>query len=279
VPAGTGPLEPSDEDRFLVAASDGKQGPGVVVVDYDLKRNEVLRSPHHVVRYDGHDEGQAVTGVAVVGDSLYFVPIIPVAGMGVVLATRYDPKAAHPKIIGGSDGRDLIAATGCRGCHSLGGVGGRVGPALDPNSLRTRLETIVLNPEYATRMAKLDALTDPFIVAGRKARHEVVATPADQRVRIWIVNRLLNPKLDYPNAQMPNFGLTREKAERIATELLGAPEVQQSKWKELVTSRRYWAGVTTGGLGAATLVSLGLFIRAWQRSRRSKRQESQLEVS
>jgi glucose/sorbosone dehydrogenase len=260
VAPGPGLLSAVDHDRFLIAASDGKQGPGVMVVDYDLTNNMVLRAPHHLVRYDGSQDGIAVTGIAMTRDGACFVPILPVGGAGVVLVTRYQPQAPHQRIIGKSTlSGDLIASSGCLGCHSRDGVGAHVGPALDTNSLRTRLETRVLNSGYAEQVAKLDALTDETVVAGEKARHQVLSASPETRVHTWIVNRLLNPKFDSPDAQMPNLNLSPEKAEALAIQLVGGGQAP-SKLLEAVTSKRFLGGVASGGLITAGVGALVLLV-------------------
>jgi hypothetical protein len=268
-------LRPSDHDRFLIAASNGKQGPGVVVVDYALADSSVSAAPHHLVRYEGEQEGAAVTGVALTRDGVCFVPILPVDGSGVVLVTRYQPAAAHSSILGKSTKGSLLAASGCLGCHSRAGAGGGVGPALDINSLLTRIETRVFNADYAQQVARLDAIKDVTVAAGRNARHEVLAAARDARARVWIVNRLLNPKFDQPDAQMPNLNLTREKAEALTSELLGPSRVQ--RWLAAMSERRFLQGALAGALAAALLAfvvalfrrPLGrILLRVWPRALR-----------
>jgi glucose/arabinose dehydrogenase len=251
-PAAEG-LRPSDHDRFLIAASNGKQGPGLIVVDYALATSSVLAAPRHLVRYEGDQQGVAVTGVALTRDGLCFVPILPVDGSGVVLVTRYQPAAQHSNIIGKSIEGNLVVASGCLGCHSRAGVGGRVGPALDINSLLTRVETRVLSADYAQQVAKLDAIKDATVAQGRDARHEVLAAAPGERPRVWVINRLLNPKFDQPDAQMPNLNLTRDKAEAIASELLGASRLQ--RWLDVAYSKHFLGGALVGAL-AVTLLAL-----------------------
>ena len=254
VAPGTDGLGPSDHDRFLIAASNGRQGPGVVVVDYALPDSSVLAAPHHLVRYEGQQNGVAVTGVALTRDGVCFVPILP----------RYQPTAAHSNILGKSIKENQLVASGCLGCHSLAGAGGRVGPALDINSLRTRIETRVLSADYAQQVARLDAIKDATVAEGRSARHEVLAAGPDARVRVWIINRLLNPKFDQPDAQMPNLNLTREKAEALASELLGPSRVQ--KLLAMLHERRFLQGALAGALGAALLaLMVALFRRPLRR--------------
>jgi Glucose / Sorbosone dehydrogenase len=276
VAPGTAGLRPSDHDRFLIAASNGEQGPGVVVVDYALSNSSVLEAPHHLVRYEGEQKGVAITGVALTRDGVCFVPILPVDGTGVVLVARYEPAAAHGSIIGKSAKGNLLVATGCLGCHSRAGAGGRVGPPLDVNSLLTRIETRVFNADYAQQVARLDAIKDASVADGRNARQEVLAAARDERARVWIVNRLLNPKFDDPDAQMPKLNLTRERAEALASELLGPSREQ--RWLTVVFSKHFLAGALAGALAAlllALMVALlfrrpsgrRILLRAWPRRR------------
>ncbi len=272
---GTAGLRPADHDRFLLATSDGRQGPGVVVVDYSLADSSVVAAPHFLVRYEGEQEGRAVTGVALTRDGVCFVPIMPVGESGVVLVARYDPAAAHGNVIGKSIQKNLLGANGCLGCHSRGGSGGRVGPALDVNSLRTRIETRVLNEGYAQLVAQLDAIGDSAVAAGRVARHEVLAAAdTDERVRLWVIHRLLNPKFDQPDAQMPNLNLTRERAEAIASDLLGPSRLQ--RWLAAVTEKRFLQGALGGALAMALLAFLAALVRRpWGRIlRRGRRADA-----
>lgn len=262
-------LSPSEHDRFLIAASNGTQGPGVVVVDYALQSNMVAAAPRYLARYLGRETGMAVAGVSMVREGVAFVPILPVAGTGVVLVARYAPAAEHATTIAKSV-RNLLAANNCMGCHSRDGVGGQVGPSLDRNSLMTRVETRVLNASYAQQLARLDAINDPEVAKGRKARRKVLDTAPDQRARAWIVERLLHPKFDQLDAQMPDLGLDRATAEALALELAG-PSGWQQKVLALLVERRFQQGVLAGGaaVGALAVVSLvGIGLRRRLRRRR-----------
>ena len=254
----TGGLRTSEHDRFLIAASNGGQGPGVVALEYSRTDNTVIAAPRHLVRYEGHREGMAVAGVALIAEGLAFAPILPVDGAGAVLVARYEPSAAHDAILGKS-AANLIAAKNCLGCHSLEGVGGRVGPSLDLNSLRTRVETRVLNAAYAQQLARLDLINDPVVAKGRDARQEVLAAAPDDRVRVWVINRLLNPKFDQPDAQMPDLNLDRGTAEALARDLVGA-----SGWKQrlakLMSDKHFMQGAALGASAVGMLAVLLLVV-------------------
>lgn len=259
-------LAPKPDARFLIAVSDANAGenrPGVFMLDYDMSKNMVLGSPGFLVKLESKQPGQAVVGLALAPDGLYFTPIMPVGSSGVLMATRYDPSHAHPKIIGrGAGPAALITTYGCLKCHSLNGRGGTQGPALDRNSLVTRVQSRVLHPDYAKVIAQLDAIPDKTVQEGAPARKEVIAaTDPDERIRLWVLNRLLYPKFDAPNAQMPSLKLTREQAESITAYLIGrAPKGSRyiALAKDVLSSRRFLAGIVLGlvlGGGFAAVVT------------------------
>jgi mono/diheme cytochrome c family protein len=258
VPPTSKALPPSQLDRFLIAASNSQQGPGLVLAELDSKAGMLTGAPQYIARYEGGGVGQAVTGVVALDDAVYFSPILPLGQSAVLLKLNFDPAHAHKNVIGKKAG-DPMVTRGCFGCHSLNGLGGHVGPPLDQNSVLTRTETKVLDPSYAAQMEKLDMMGDEAIVAGMKGRHEVVEAPRDKKVRAWVINRIMNPKFDMPDASMPTLGIGREEAERIADHLLGAEE--QSKTREALTSKRFLGGVAlglfAGAGGVAALMWLG----------------------
>jgi Glucose / Sorbosone dehydrogenase len=248
-------LAPSGNERFVIAASNSAQGPGVLLAELDAAAGVLVQTPSYLVHYDGGEIGQAVTGVAMTDDGLYFTPILPLGSSGVILKTSYDPAHAHPQVIGKKAG-DPIATRACLGCHSLHGMGAHVGPPLDENSLVTRTETKVLDPSYGSQVEQLDTMGDAVIVAGRVGRHEVLDAPREKKVRAWVINRVMNPRFDMPDAAMPQLGIQRKEAEQIADQLLGAEG--KSKFKEAVTSLRF-----LGGLSLGLLASAGFFASIW----------------
>jgi hypothetical protein len=98
------------------------------------------------------------------------------------------------------------------------------------------------------------------VAAGRDARHEVLAAAANDRARIWVINRLLNPKFDDPDAQMPNLNLPRDKAEALATQLLGPSRTQRAL--AIVTSNpRFLQGAAAGAVATALLAAMIVLLR------------------
>ena len=255
-------LAPRPTARFLIAVSDAnarENRPGVVSLDYDFGKNMMIGSPSFLVKLEKKRNGQGVVGLAIAPDGVYFAPILPVGGTGVLMAMRYDPTHAHSQIIGRGAGPEaLINTYGCLKCHSLKGTGGTQGPGLDKNSLWTRVQSRVLHPGYEQLIAKLEAISDKTVQEGSPARKEVLAAKnPESKVHVWVVNRLLYPKFDAPNAQMPSLKLTREQAESIADYLLGAQEKpKRIEALDVLRSRRFIAGVGLGLLFGVCLAGV-----------------------
>ena len=262
-PVGQNVLEPKQNPRFLIASSETKRrNPGVVSVEFDLNQKMVVGSPRYLAHFVAKKHGQGVVGLALSNEGLYFCPILPVGNSGVVLVMRYEPNHAHSHIIGpGTGPAELINTLNCLKCHSLNGIGNTQGPALDKNSLETRVESRVLDPTYADLIARLDANPDRKIQGGRAARKEVLSAKPKDRVNLWVINRLLYPSFDEPNAQMPPLNLTREQAEVIALYLLQKPPEPTvgSVLASVFASPKFWAGLGIGlffGLGFAAVFAI-----------------------
>jgi glucose/arabinose dehydrogenase len=252
-------LKPESHPRFLIASSDSRTSAGIVSVEYDPDKGMALGSPRQLVLLESPHPGEGVVGLALAPDGLYFCPILPVGKSGALMMIRYDPAHAHSRVIGRGEGpAGLIASFGCLKCHSLDGKGGTQGPALDRNSLLTRVQSRVLAAAYPQFLARLESIPDEAIRKGREARKAVASANVDDRVRLWVVNRLLNPKFDEPNAQMPTLGMTRDQAESIASYLLHE-RPKQNRLKMILLSRRFLAGVGLGfvvGIGLAGVVAV-----------------------
>ena len=272
VPEDQGPLQPVPHSRFLIAISEGNEGgapPGVLAVEYDRKQNMAVGSPRYVVRFESHSPGQGIVGVASTPEGLFLAPMMPVGPNAVLMMTRYDPEHAHGRIIGrGAGPMELIYTFGCLKCHSLDGVGGKVGPNLDKNALMTRVESRVLDPSYAQLIQRIDAIPDKNIQATSPARKEVISAPPDKRAVLWVKNRLLFPKFDSPNAQMPQMNITPEQADSIARYLTHErPKRSRLDWvKTRLLSRSFLAGIGVGLVGSLALAGV-VAIRRRRRTR------------
>ena len=80
--------------------------------------------------------------------------------------------------------------------------------------------------EYVGSVEELDRLElEPFR-SFRDARAAVLQAQGLEKVKLWVQNRIQEPRFDDPDAKMPRTSLSEEEAARIATHLVG---VQPSK--------------------------------------------------
>jgi glucose/arabinose dehydrogenase len=222
---------PEYRDRFYVALAGaaGGRGPGlygdrsIVTLDIDFATGRLRAKPAHFVRYLGTGAG-GIVGLAVGPDGLYFAPLFPDSGgTSPVYRVWYAPDRPHPNIIGRSrDARTLIATYGCLGCHRLESRGGLLGPALNPPVLIDRLRSRLGSREYLAGLRSVDTLRAAPFNRYAEARHAVAAARGLERTRLWLQYRLLEPKFDTPEAQMPNLGLSEDEARIIADYLVAA---------------------------------------------------------
>lgn len=256
LPAGAGLLPAEFEDRFYLASCGGNAG--VVIVDYDRARRAARSVPRMLLRFRG-GRSQCVTGLAVGPDGLYLAPLFAEpSGTGAILTVRHDPARPHPHLLAQvTDPNALMAQRGCYDCHSRGGHGRDVGPALDPDPLMPELQAWLSSPDYRAQIEAVDRLdAEPFNTY-RTARAEVAAATGVDQVRLWMTYRLLEPKFDDPDASMPNVGLTRAEAELLAAFLAKPPDTGLNAWlaTRLPKSRyRHTAIAFVAGLALALLL-------------------------
>jgi len=227
VPFGSPAMPPEQQGRFLIAVS-GMRSPGVLALPYDMPGRRVSAPPEILVRYRGSGT-QIVAGVAVGPDGVYFAPVMPdIRGGSAIYRLRHDPARAHPFGLRDRSAAAIITEQGCLGCHSLDRSGGTAAPALDRSALMQRLEARLASPEYAARVRSLDSLdTQPF-KSYRSGRSQVLASAGVERMRHWVTYKLMDPRFDDPDAQMPDPGLNESEARLVAEYLVIAAEPQPS---------------------------------------------------
>ena len=107
----------------------------------------------------------------------------------------------------------------------------------------------------------------------REARRQVRQAEGQEKVRLWIMYRLLEPRFDMPEAVMPNLGLSRDDAALIAGLLLEEPkaggpldqlriyltrQIPYPRQRHLLgfLATGFAIGCLLGGAGALTLAAL-----------------------
>jgi glucose/arabinose dehydrogenase len=234
------------QHTFFVAASGEMRHsldkrPGVVSVRYDVEAGKLLNVPEFFLTYRS-DLHQMVTGVAVGPDGLYVVPLFPNReGRTAILRVSYDPEHEHPFVIGRDEsGLALMRQKGCFGCHTLPEVrrGGTAGPSLDRDSLVPRLKERLHSQTYGKTVKQADQLSAEPFRSYRGPRHAVLAAQGDERLRLWLTYRILEPRFDSPFSQMPNLGLSKREASTIADFLLnGEGPKNVPLWERLPAPR------------------------------------------
>ena len=223
VPVGAAGLPAESGGGFFIAGS-RPESPGVVRLGYRIENGVTPAMPdvpEYFVMYQG-DNVQMVTGVALGPDGLYFVPILPDGGgRSAVLKAYANPTAPHPYLtVNTQDPESLMYLKGCFGCHQLGDEGGTAGPALDPDPLIDRLQTRLHSENYLQLVAEVDQLEREPFTNFAEARAAVLAAEGHERLRLWTIYHIMEPRFDNPNSLMPNLGLTEAQATLIADYLV-----------------------------------------------------------
>jgi hypothetical protein len=223
---------PSDyQNTFFVGASGEVKG--IVNIPFDFAQNEVFPPPRYFLRYLGtpvkNYEG-IITGLALGLDGLYFAPLLPnKLETAAVFRIFYDADNQHPyRPEDVTNPGLLLSSLGCLSCHSYKKLGSNQAPTLDYDELIPRIQERVNSPEYLQLLDEIDQLNEEPYIAFRGARQSIREQEGDMRLRAWIKNRILEPKFDDPNAQMPNLGVTSEQATIIADFLAQDPSPEEA---------------------------------------------------
>jgi glucose/arabinose dehydrogenase len=273
-------LSPEFHGLFLVATSSLRRG-GVLAIPYSLAAGRMTGPPKTFVRYDGR-RPQIVAGLAMGPDGVYIAPILPDAsGRSAIYRVRYAPDRAHPFRLADRRDPSLIISEGdCLGCHSLGGEGGSVAPALDRERLIESLRSRLASASYVEHVRRIDAMDQEPFASYRAARQEVLDAAGMQQMRLWVRYKLLEPRFDQPDAQMPDPRLSDAEAQLVAAHLLRAPEQASGGLRATAArffprdpGRRHLAifGVI-GFVGGAFAMLILQLMRAHMRSRYERQQ-------
>lgn len=225
--------------QFFLASATYEAGkkPGVLTLAYDFPNHRMKSPPSYFLRYRG--EGlQSIAGLAFGPDALYILPLIPDKnGTTAVLRITYDPAHAHPfALTDESDVAGFLFQKGCFGCHSLKGSLGSEGPQLDAHVLVPRLQARLNAEAYRERIRAADSVDEEPMRDYRSARQRILDAKESERVRLWLIDFLQEPRFDNPNSRMPNLGLNQTQAERIADYLMvdDSENALQTAWYRIV---------------------------------------------
>jgi hypothetical protein len=193
--------------------------------------------PKSLLEYVG-SEKQLFSGLAIGPDGLYVAPLLPDSeGVGSVLKISYNPDDPHPRTLHEElNVSALFEQYACLSCHVIDRKGnGLVGPILDRKALGKTLMERLHTPEYEAILNTIDGLkVEPYLstAAGRDA---VRKSQGKERVRNWLINRLLEPRFDRKVTQMPNVGMNEEEAKVIADWFMDFPTENPTFLQKLAT--------------------------------------------
>jgi hypothetical protein len=219
-PGGSAGLPDGYGQSFYLATSRPEVA-GVLRVGFDVAAGQATGTPEYVVRYGG-DGIQIVSGVAVGPDGLYFVPTLPdAAGENAVYQVSDNPNNPHPfSLVDLADPLAMMEEKGCFGCHQLDERAGTIGPSLAQGPLVARLETRLNSAAYTESVAEIDRLAEEPYIGYAEARAAVLQAEGEEKLRLWVMYHIMEPKFDNPYSQMPNLGLTEAEAGLITDFLL-----------------------------------------------------------
>jgi hypothetical protein len=103
----------------------------------------------------------------------------------------------------------------------------------------------------------------------------VLETTGGVRNALWVTYRLLEPKFDNPDAQMPNLGISRAEAETMATYLVGG-QVQNRFQRIAVAVFGGMRGLVLTAVGFVGGVTTGAVL-AWLSTKRRTRLKTRLD--
>ena len=263
--ASVGQLPEDWRSGFYVAISKGTIA-GVQFVPYDPVSGRTTGPVRWVVRQLGGSDGQAVAGVAIDSGGVVFAPLLPGSDGDVALyRLRFDPANQLPNTIGASPGGEsLLNDFGCLACHQFNGEGGFVGPPLDRGSLRLRLESTIFSEEYEASTRDIDQLGESPWTDFEAARDEVLSKSDRDRMLAWVKYRIMEPRFDRIDAQMPTLGVSEGDAEALADLLVGDP---MPWWRNIFGSRARVFFVLGGATATVGLLAAFLLVRfvPWRR--------------
>jgi hypothetical protein len=234
LPKESAAFPPEHRSRFFLAMSFGQNlTTGIATLDYDFEGGKMASVPRRFLLLKPPEVGyhdfsptaviQKVVGVAFDADALYMVVMYPVrkeaGARSAVMRIAYDPAHQHPYVLDKEKAADtLIAKYNCFYCHSRDPEKRKAAPALDDQGLIPRLLKTLHSPEYAAQVAEMNATKadDGF----GPLRAKMMQAKGEDRVRLWLKGRLVNPLFDRKAAAMPAFNMNETEAETIADHLI-----------------------------------------------------------
>ena len=200
--------------------------PRVLMIEYDLDVSAITSTPDTFLQHRGSTD-QIIGGTAFGVDGLYVVPLLPNRqGVSGVYRILYTPEQSSAYVFDDSP-EELINKYGCRSCHLFNPGSSYKAPSLDQPDLSERILNRLSTPEYLRQVTALNDLNEEPFSSYASARDAILAADEETKVRLWIKNRLLEPKFDNPNALMPKLNIDENEADILAEYLVSMDTPQR----------------------------------------------------
>lgn len=271
-------LGPDWNTGFFVGSSTENFANGISFVPYDPDLGRVTGPQRWVIKHiDSPDKApadreQIIAAVAVAPDGLMFAGMLPGSdGETGLFRLTVDLENQLPnRIASASSVAGRLDEYGCLACHQYEGTGGHIGPNLDPAQLEERLETVLLSDEYEASAREIDNLDESPWTDYADARDEVLAAQGKDRLLVWVKYRIMEPRFDRIDSEMPTLGIPEDEAETLAEMLITN---RLPWWRQqaisIFGSRESANWFLLGAVSATVLVTV-LFtaLMLWRRRRR-----------
>jgi hypothetical protein len=249
--------------------------PEIIALQYRFDDHLLLRRPETLLRYNGK-KNQNLAAISLGPDGLYFAPVLPEeTGTTAVYKLAYNEGSNYPSLITEDlEPRALMSEYGCLGCHRIGEQGANRVPSLNPKDLVERVERKLNSAMYAQRVRALSGSKDARYVKYATARQEVMEADGRERVKRWLIYRVIEPRFDDPEATMPNLGVSYAEAEAIADYLLAGANTWtvRAMVADLFPRPRkqhlayfFLAGLVSGGGIAVAAIGIVRVTKRWRR--------------
>jgi hypothetical protein len=244
----------------------------VITIPWNLSGRHAESTPELFLQFRGPGV-QLPVSLEFGPHGLYVLPLLPDAsGRTPILKMRYEPENQHPLLISeNQDGRAIMFAKGCFGCHSLNPADVLYGPTLARGELLERLDLKLNDPTYLMILDAFDMANTEVTRATTAARQEVREAKGLDRIRAYIKHQIMHPDFDGFALPMPELGISEKEAVAIRDYLMTAEEGGLSPFKAMLLRmipRLRWrhlalffaVGMLAGGAG--TFVSMLVIRRA-----------------
>ena len=231
--SGLGFFPDEFNNRFFLVQSGSPEEdkhPTILTFEYGFNEHRLLSIPATVLAHRG-EQRQVIVSATFGPDGLYIVPLLPSKdGVSRILRMTYNPLNPHPYSLDRADQPiEIMRESGCLECHSFGEPNvNATAPPLDPKQLITRLIARLNSSEYEATLRAVDELSREPFASYREARAQLLQLEGMDRVRLWLEQRLREPRFDDPGARMPQPNLTEDEILILTDFLLPEEDTNQA---------------------------------------------------